>query len=223
MGETIELKASDGFELSAYKAAPQGTPRGGLVVIQEIFGVNNHMRGVADGFAKDGYLCIVPAMFDRAQRGVQLGYSEKDIAAGRDIRGKIADDMALKDMAAARDALKGAGKIGIVGYCWGGYLAWIAATRLDGFAGAIYFYGGGIGNVAGEKPRCPVSMHFGDKDHAIPLSDAEKVRAQKYPNLDIHIYPAGHGFNCDERGSYDAASAKTARERSLAFLRKYIG
>jgi carboxymethylenebutenolidase len=223
MGETIKLKAADGFELSAYKAAPQGKPRGGLVVIQEIFGVNNHMRGVADGYARDGYLCIVPALFDRVRRGVELGYQEKDIAAGRELRGKITDAMAEKDMAAARDALAGAGKIGIVGYCWGGYLAWIAATRLGGLAGAIYYYGGGIGNVAEERPRCPVVMHFGEKDHAIPLSDAEKVRARNYPDLAIHIYPAGHGFNCDERGSHDAASAKTARERSLAFLRKHIG
>ncbi len=223
MGEMVKLKASDGFELGAYKAVPRGQPRGGLVVIQEIFGINNHIRGVADGYARDGYLCIAPALFDRAQRNVQLGYSEGDIAAGRDIRGKISNEMALMDIAAARDALKGAGKIGVIGYCWGGMLAWIAATRLDGLAASVSYYGGGIGGVATEKPKCPVSMHFGEKDHAIPLSDVDKVKAQKHLGVDIFLYSAGHGFNCDERGSYDAASAKQARERALAFLRKHLG
>ncbi len=223
MGEMIKLKASDGFELGAYTAAPQGKPRGGLVVIQEIFGVNRHIRGVADGYARDGYLAVAPAVFDRVTRGKELSYSEQDIAAGREIRGKISNEMALMDIAAARDALKGAGRIGVIGYCWGGFLAWIAATRLEGFAASVSYYGGGIGGATKEKPKVPVSMHFGDKDHAIPLADVDKLKAERHPGVEIFLYSAGHGFNCDERGSYDAASAKQARERAVAFLRKHIG
>jgi carboxymethylenebutenolidase len=223
MGEKITLTARDGHTLSAYKAVPDGNAKGGLVVIQEIFGVNNHMRRVADGFAHEGYLCIAPALFDRAQANVQLGYSEQDIAAGRDIRGKISNEMALMDIAAAREALADTGKVGVIGYCWGGFLAWISATRLDGFGASVSYYGGGIGGVAKERPRCPVSLHFGEKDHAIPLSEVETLKAQNHPNVEVFLYPAGHGFNCDERGSYDAASAQRARERAVTFLKKHIG
>jgi carboxymethylenebutenolidase len=142
---------------------------------------------------------------------------------GRTIRGKIADSDALKDIAAARDAVKAAGKVGIVGYCWGGLIAWLAATRLDGFSAAIAYYGGGIGNVAQETPRCPVMMHFGEKDTAIPLTDVDKIRAVQKDRVEIHLYPAGHGFNCDHRGSFHAPSAQLARERSIAFLRRHLG
>ena len=223
MGKTITLTAADGHELTAYRADPQGRPRGGLVVVQEIFGVNDHIRKVADDFAAEGYAVIAPAMFDRVQRGVELGYKEADIAEGRAIRGKIADSDALKDIAAAHDAVKATGKVGIVGYCWGGFIAWLAATRLDGFSAAIAYYGGGIGNVAQETPRCPVMMHFGEKDTAIPLADVDKIRAAQKDRVEIHLYPAGHGFNCDQRGSFDAPSAQLARERSLAFLRRHVG
>ena len=222
MGETIRLRAADGFELSAYRAAPSGTPRGGLVVIQEIFGVNGHIRRVADSYAADGYLAIAPALFDRIEPGIEIGYGPADIERGRELKGRSQTDAALRDIAAARDAVAAAGKVGVVGYCWGGYLAWLSATRLDGFAAAVSYYGGGIGSVAGETPRCPVLLHFGEKDHAIPLSEVEAVR-KAHPELDIHVYPAGHGFNCDERGSYDAESARIARERSLAFLRQHLG
>ena len=222
MGETIRLRAADGFELSAYRAAPSGTPRGGLVVIQEIFGVNGHIRRVADGYAADGYLAIAPALFDRIEPGIEIGYGPPDIERGRELKGRSQTEAALRDIAAARDAVAAAGKVGVVGYCWGGYLAWLSATRLDGFAAAVSYYGGGIGSVAGETPRCPVLLHFGEKDHAIPLSEVETVR-KAHPELDIHVYPAGHGFNCDERGSYDAESARIARERSLAFFRQHLG
>jgi carboxymethylenebutenolidase len=221
MGETIRLRASDGFELSAYRAAPSGTPRGGLVVIQEIFGVNGHIRRVADGYAADGFVAIAPALFDRIEPGLELGYGQDDIERGRGLKARAPTDAALRDISAARDAAA-AGKVGVVGYCWGGYLSWLSATRLDGFAAAVSYYGGGIGSVAEEMPRCPVLLHFGEKDHAIPLSEVETVR-KAHPDLEIHVYPAGHGFNCDERGSYDADSARLARERSLAFLRRHIG
>jgi carboxymethylenebutenolidase len=177
MGETVRLKASDGFELSAYVAKPARAPKGGLVVVQEIFGVNGHIKRVADGFAADGFLAIAPELFERIHPGIVLGYTENDIKVGIEMKGKSPTEKALADIAAARDFLKGAGKVGVIGYCWGGFLAWVSATRLSGFDAAVSYYGGGIGSVAEERPKCPVLMHFGEKDHAIPLSDVEKVRA----------------------------------------------
>ena len=224
MGKTVTLTASDGKKISAYRAEPSGKPRGGIVVIQEIFGVNDHIRKVADGYAAEGYAAIAPALFDRLKPGFEVGYTDADIAVGREMKGKADTDAALRDIAAARDAIKGAGKLGVVGYCWGGFLAWVAATRLDGFAASSSYYGGGIGTVAEEKPRCPVIMHFGDKDHAIPLTEVDKVRAaQKGRPVEIHIYGAGHGFNCDQRGSFHGDSAKVARDRTLAFFKKHVG
>src|SRR5262245_48287377 len=217
MGEMIRLTAADGFTLSAYKATPAGKPKGALVVIQEIFGVNRHMRGVADGYARDGYLAIVPALFDRIRPGIELGYAEADIAEGRQLKAGSPTDLALMDISAGRDAAASAGKVGVVGYCWGGCLTYVTATRLSGFSAAVGYYGGGIGGVANEKPRCPTQMHFGDQDHAIPLSEVEQLRAAQ-PGVEVHVYHAGHGFNCDERGSYDADSAKVARERAVAFF-----
>lgn len=223
MGKILTLTASDGHKFSAYRADPAGKPRGGIVVIQEIFGVNDHIRRVTDGFAADGYLAIAPALFDRIKPNFEVGYSENDIKVGREMKAKSDAEAALRDIAAARDAIKSVGRLGVVGYCWGGYLAWLAATRLDGFSAAASYYGGGIGSVANETPKCPVIMHFGEKDSAIPLTEVDKVReAQKGRNVEIHLYPAGHGFNCDQRGSYDADSARTARERTLAFFRQYI-
>lgn len=222
MGETIILRAADGFGTTAYVAKPTGKPKGALVVIQEIFGVNHHMRGVADGYARDGYVAIVPALFDRIRPGIELGYAEGDIANGIGLKGASPTDAALLDIAAARDHVQGAGKVGVVGYCWGGFLAWVAATRLKGFAASVSYYGGGIGGVAAEKPNCPVQFHFGDKDHAIPLTEVEKVRAAGHKTVEIHVYPAGHGFNCDERGSYDAGSARIARGRALAYFEQHV-
>jgi carboxymethylenebutenolidase len=224
LGQTVTLTASDGHKFSAYRAEPKGKPRGGIVVIQEIFGVNDHIRKVTDGYAADGYLAIAPALFDRIKPNFEVGYTDADIAVGRDMKGKADTDAALRDIAAARDAIKGAGKLGVVGYCWGGFLAWVAATRLDGFAASSSYYGGGIGTVAEEKPRCPVIMHFGEKDHAIPLAEVDKVRtAQKGSPVEIHIYPAGHGFNCDQRGSFHGDSATLARTRTLEFFKKHVG
>jgi len=222
MGTTIELTASDGHRLAAYRADPAGKPRGGLVVIQEIFGVNSHIRSVADGYAADGYLAIAPALFDRAERGFEVGYSPPEIERGRAVRAKVSLDDALKDVAAAITAAAPAGKVGIVGYCWGGTVVWAAATRLDGLAASSPHYGGGIAEIATERPRCPVMFHFGETDQQIPMTDVEKIRTAQ-PGQTVHVYPAGHGFNCDQRGSYHAPSAKLARERTLAFLRQHIG
>lgn len=223
MGETIKLKAADGFALSAYVARPAGAPKGGLVVVQEVFGVNGHIRRVADGFAADGYLAVAPALFDRIRPDLTLGYSQEEIQEGIALKGQSSTEAALADIAAARDFAAAAGKVGAIGYCWGGFLAWVSATRLPGFAAAVSYYGGGIGAVAEERPRCPVLMHFGKKDHAIPLADVEKLRAAHRDGVEIHLYPAGHGFNCDERASYDADSAWLARERTTAFLAAHLG
>jgi carboxymethylenebutenolidase len=222
VGEIIRLRASDGFELSAYVAHPTGTPKGGLVVIQEIFGVNGHIRRVADGYAADGYLAIAPALFDRIEPGIEIGYTPPDVERGRDLKGRSSTENALKDIEAARQQVAKAGKVGVVGYCWGGFLAWVSATRLTGISAAVSYYGGGIGSVAEENPRCPVLMHFAEKDHAIPLTDVDKVRAAHASGVEIHVYPSGHGFNCDERGSYDPESARIARERSVRFLGEHL-
>ena len=222
MGKNIELTASDGHKLSAYRADPAGRPRGGIVVIQEIFGVNSHIRSVADGFAADGYLAIAPAMFDRAQRNFEVGYSPDDVAKGRDTRAKVTNDMALKDAEAAIKAAAAAGKVGIVGYCWGGTIAWLAAGKLGGLVCSVPYYGGGILADQDIGPKVPLMGHFGDKDAHIPVDGVKKLAA-KYPQHQIFIYAADHGFNCDQRGSYNAPAAKQARERTLGFLRKHVG
>ena len=222
MGTSIELKAADGVTISAYRADPAGRPRGGLVVAQEIFGINSHIRNVCDGFAADGYLAIAPALFDRYQRGFDVSYKPEDIAKGRELKMKAQIDAALKDVTAARDAVKAAGKVGVVGYCWGGYVAWMAAARLDGFACAIPYYGGGMLEAGGERPRCPVIAHFGERDSGIPV-DGVRNFAAAHPEVEVHIYAADHGFNCDQRGSYEPASAKLARSRTIAFLQRHVG
>jgi len=211
------LQAADGHRLAAYRATPAGKPRGALVVVQEIFGVNSHIRAVADGYAADGWLAVAPAMFDRVERGIELGYTPADIERGRELKGGCSNDHALLDIAAAVDSVRSAGKVAVIGYCWGGTLAWLAACRQPGLSAAVSYYGGGVGELVDLTPRCPVLAHFGERDASIPLSVPEALRTA-HPEVEIHIYPAGHGFNCDQRGSFDAASAKLARERSLAFL-----
>ncbi len=221
MGKTIELKAADGFALAAYKAEPTGKPKGGLVVVQEIFGVNHHMRDVADRFAALGYTAITPALFDRAERGIDIGYDEAAMKQGVALRASIKLEDTLLDIAAAIAALKGSGKIAVVGYCWGGSLAFLSATRLSGIASAVGYYGGMIAAHANEKPKVPVMLHFGEKDHGIPMSDVAKVKAAR-PEVNIYTYPAGHGFSCDERASFDEASHALALERTLAFFRETL-
>ena len=222
MGKMIELTAGDGHKLSAYRSEPKGKPRGGLIVVQEIFGVNSHIRSIADGYAADGYLAIAPAFFDRAQRGVDLGYSQADIEVGRTYIPKMNWDNAIKDAAAGRDEVKSAGKVGIVGYCWGGFVAWMASAKVTGLVAAAPYYGGGILDNADIQPKVPVMGHFGDKDQHIPVEGVKKL-AEKHPQQQIFIYAADHGFNCDHRGSYNAPAAKQARERTLAFFRKHVG
>ena len=221
MGEAITLTAEDGFVLDAYRAEPPGQVRGGLVVIQEIFGVNGHIRGVADAFAADGYAVIAPALFDRAEKGVELGYAAADMDAGREIRARVGWDGPVRDIAAALAALGDAGKVGVLGYCWGGSLAWLTATRLNP-ACAICYYGGQIAENRAEQPNAPALMHFGETDASIPLGDVEAIRAA-HPAIPIHVYPAGHGFNCEQRADYHRDSAALARTRTLEFLAQHVG
>lgn len=222
MGQNIQLTAEDGFVLDAYLAEPQGKPKGALVVIQEIFGVNNHMRGVTDEFARHGYLAICPALFDRARKKVELGYTEQDIEAGRALRADVGWDKPIKDLRAALKHVKSAGQAGTVGYCWGGSVTWLTASRLEGISAAVCYYGGQIAAFKDETPRVPVMFHFGERDKGIPMTDVEAVRAA-HPNQILHVYPAGHGFNCEERGDYDPASKKLALDRTLAFFAKHVG
>jgi carboxymethylenebutenolidase len=222
MGRRIELTAADGFQLSAYRADPAERPRGALVVAQEIFGVNSHIRDVCDGYAADGYVAIAPALFDRYERNFDIGYTPADVARGRELKALAKADAALLDVDAARAAVAGAGKVGIVGYCWGGYLAWIAAARLAGLACAVPYYGGGMTDAIALQPKCAVMSHFGERDTMIPAAGVTALAAA-HPSAQVFLYPADHGFNCDQRGAYDAAAASLARERTLAFLRRHIG
>jgi carboxymethylenebutenolidase len=227
MGQFIDLRSADGFTFPAYVAAPSGKPKGGVVVLQEIFGVNSHIRSVADGYASEGYLAVAPATFHRVKTGVELGYGQEDIQTGAALKQAVESLPApgvLPDIQAAIDHAAQAGKVGIVGYCWGGLLTWRAACLLNGLAAAAPYYGGGMTSPAesARQPKCPVMVHFGDQDHIIPMDTVEAFKA-KHPEVTVHVYHANHGFNCDQRGSYDAASAKLARERTLAFFAQHVG
>jgi carboxymethylenebutenolidase len=223
MGETIKLKASDGHELDAYLALPDGPPIAGLVVVQEAFGVNAHIRSVADGYARDGFLAVAPAMFDRIERGIELGYTGDDLQRGISLARQVNYDDAAKDLAAALQYLReqGVARSGVIGYCFGGTMAWLAATRLDP-AAAVGYYGGNITRYSQENPRCPVMLHFGALDKHIPKEGIDQLQAA-HPEVRIFWYAgADHGFNCDARAAYNPAAANLARERSLEFLKKNI-
>jgi carboxymethylenebutenolidase len=222
MSEYVTLHAADGHEFSAYIARPDGEPAAGLVVVQEVFGVNPHIRSVADGYARDGFLAVAPALFDRIQPGVELGYDGADLQTAMSLIPKLDPEKALADVAAAIEFARSATgkKVGVIGYCFGGTLAWMAACRLHP-AAAVGYYGGRIGNYAGETPSAPVMLHFGKQDTHIPAEEVEKVHAA-HPKVEIYWYDAGHGFNCDARASYNASAAHEARERSLHFLKKHL-
>ncbi len=223
MGTSITLTAGDGHGLGAYRAEPAATPRGGVVIVQEIFGVNAHIRSVADAFAEAGYLAVAPALFDRAAAGVELAYDGDGMRRGRALSSEIALDDVLKDVAAAAEVAAEGGKVGVVGYCWGGAIAWAAACRLDEVAAAVGYYGRLIYDLREERPGCPVMLHYGETDASIPLDQVEAVRAA-HPDVPLFIYPdAGHGFNCDVRASYNAEAAAEARASTMAFLAQHLG
>jgi carboxymethylenebutenolidase len=222
MGTPIKLKASDGHELSAYRADHDGKkPRGAVLVIQEIFGVNKHIRAVCDDYAKEGYTAIAPALFDRVERDVELGYDGNAMKKGVSIVTQLKPGDVLRDLQATVDELAKVGKVGVVGYCYGGTMTWAAACKLDRVAAASSYYGGQIARQVDGKPKCPVILHFGEQDRAIPMSDVEKMKAA-HPDVPVYIYPAGHGFNCNERESYHAESSKLARQRTLDFFAKHL-
>lgn len=229
MGSMIELKSADGTQVPAYEARPAGTPKGAVVVIQEIFGVNSHIRAVADGYAAEGYLAVAPAAFHRVKPGVELGYTEADMGEGfgyKTAAEALPAPGVMQDIQAAIDhaAQASGGKVGIVGYCWGGLLTWRAAALVKGLSAAAPYYGGGstTDEEIARHPHCPVLAHYAEQDHWISLDSVEKFK-HAHPEVEVHTYPADHGFNCDHRGAYQEASAKLALTRTLAFFAKHVG
>ena len=227
MGQNIELKSPDGQAIPAYVATPKGPAKGGIVVIQEIFGVNAHIRAVADGYAADGYLAIAPAIFHRVKPGVELGYTPDDMGAGMALKTAteaLPSPGVMQDIQAAIQYAAQAGRVGMVGYCYGGLLTWRSACELDGLSAAVAYYGGGTTtpDEIKRKPKCPVLAHYGERDKHISVESVEAFR-KAHPEVEVHLYPADHGFNCDHRGSWNAEAAKLARERSLAFFAKHLG
>jgi carboxymethylenebutenolidase len=218
----IELKPEGAGPIRAWRADPNGRPRGGVVVVQEIFGVNSHIRAVADKFAGEGYLAVAPAIFEHVEKGFEVGYDAQSRERGVAIMGKVDREQIPRDVAAAIEVAKQGGKVAVVGFCLGGTVAWAAAGQLSGLSAAVGYYGGGIIGQKDLKPRVPTLLHFGDKDQHIPIPGVKEVAAA-HPEVEVHIYPADHGFNCDQRGSYDKPSAELAWTRTLAFLRKHLG
>jgi carboxymethylenebutenolidase len=229
MGSMIELKSADGTQVPAYEARPAGTPKGAVVVVQEIFGVNSHICAVADGYAAEGYLAVAPAAFHRVKPGVELGYTDADMGEGFGYKTAVEalpEPGVMLDIQAAIDhAAQASGrKVGIVGYCWGGLLTWRAACTLSGLSAAVPYYGGGVTTEAetARQPGVPVMAHFAQEDHWIPMDTVETFK-NAHASVQVFTYAAHHGFNCDQRGSWHAPSAQLARERTLAFFKQHLG
>jgi len=223
MGRKLKLTCKDGQTIGAYVAQPAGTPRGGVVVLPEIFGANEHIRHVADQYAEYGYLSIAPALYDRVEPDVELGYTGDEPKRGLELRGRTELPKTLLDIEASIDHVKSAGKVGLVGYCWGGTLTFAAACHLPGVAAGSAYYGGGIAKMLDKQPQAPLIMHFGENDHGIPPADVEKIK-NAFPDLPVYVYPgAGHGFNCDVRASYQKEAACLALSRTLGFFAKNVG
>jgi carboxymethylenebutenolidase len=218
----IELKPEGAGPIRAWRADPNGRPRGGVVVVQEIFGVNSHIRNVADKFAAEGYLAVAPAIFEHVEKDFEVGYDPESRARGMAIMGKVDREQMLRDVAAAVEVAKEGGKVAVVGFCLGGTVAWGAAAQLSSLSAAVGYYGGGIIGLKDLKPKVPTLLHFGEKDQHIPIAGVREVAAA-HQEVEVHIYPADHGFNCDQRESYDAPSAALAWTRTLGFLRKHLG
>jgi carboxymethylenebutenolidase len=216
MGGLLTITANDGHTLQAYVAAPSGVPRAAIVVLQEIFGINAHMRAVTDGFADEGYLAVAPSVFDRVRPGISLEHTPAGIEAGIGYAMQLETPPLLADMGAAVERAAHVGPVGAVGYCFGGRLAYMAACHLP-LACCVSYYGGNIPQLLGDTPRCPVLYHFAERDKYIPLSDAEKIR-QAHPEGIFHLYAAEHGFSSEDRAEYDPACAALARRRTLDFL-----
>jgi carboxymethylenebutenolidase len=213
------MKMTDGAEIGVYHVEPKGKRRGGLVLIQEIFGVTEHIKELCDGYAADGYEVLGPALYDREAPGFEASYSPEDIQKAIKIaRADHPFDLSIKDTQVCIDALKSKGPVFITGYCYGGSVTWAAACRLNGLAAASGYYGGNIPQMANENPKCPTILHFGRQDHGIPMEAVEKIKSL-HPDVPVYIYDAGHGFNSDRRTDYNEACAKLARERTLELFR----
>ena len=222
MGQDIKLTASDGFEFGGYRAEPTGSAKGAIVVIQEIFGVNHHIRSVCDRLADAGYAAIAPSIFDRIEPNFTSGHSPDEIANARKFVANPDWAAMLLDTQAAIDAVKAVGPVGIIGFCLGGSIAYVAATKLSGLSAAVGYYGGAVVRFADDKPDVPTQLHFGEKDAGIPLTDVEAIKSKR-PDVEIYVYPgAQHGFHCDERASYDKVSSDIAWPRSLEFFAKHL-
>ena len=222
MGKQFNLTASDAHSLGAYRADPAGKPKGGMIVVQEIFGVNHHIRALCDRLAAEGYVAVAPAVFDRFVRNFESGYTPDEIAHARSYLGNLNWDNMMKDLDAALGDIRSAGPCGVIGFCMGGTAAFLAACRLNGLKAAVAYYCGQIAKFADEKPKCPVQMHFGEKDAGIPLSDVEIIK-QKQPQAEVYVYPeAQHGFHCDERASFQQEASTQAWQRTLEFLAKHM-
>ena len=222
MGDTVSLTTADGHTLDAYKAEPSGASKGGLVVIQEIFGINSQIRSTVDYFASQGYTAIAPALFDRVGKGIELGYNEDDFATGRETRGKITDDWITADVGAAVQEVFSTGKVSVIGFCFGGYATYVAACTVDGVSAAMPFYGGGIAAKVGDmQPNCPTQFHFGDKDAAIPLDDLQKIK-DALQDSPLYVYDdSGHGFTCNARDSFNEGATERAYARALDWMSQH--
>jgi carboxymethylenebutenolidase len=220
MGEFTTIMARDGHEFQAYLAAPTSKPRGAVLVLQEIFGVNSHIRSVTDAFAAEGYTAIAPSLFDRIRRGIQLGYGPEDRQLAIGYMQQLKADDTLKDVGAAIAVVKNSGRVGVVGYCWGGRLAYLAACELPVACAVVYY--GKVVDLLDKKPKRPVMYHFGTADKSIPVSDTDKIKAA-HPEATLYLYEgAEHGFNCEQRPSYNPEAAALARQRTLGFLSRYV-
>jgi carboxymethylenebutenolidase len=216
------LMARDGHTFSTYIAKPPGKARGGVVIVQEIFGLAPHICRTTDGYAQQGYLAVAPALFDRVARGLVLGYSAAEVQQGLGYRQQIPTEKAVMDIAAAAAICRHVGRVAVIGFCWGGRLAWAAACELP-LAAAVCYYGGGIVQELPRTPQCPTQLHFGAQDRSIPLSDVERIRAA-YPQGEFHTYAAGHAFSNDDRPqNYDEPASTLAHQRTLAFLTQHVG
>ena len=223
MGQMITMRMADGFGLGAYTSSPTvGASKGVVVVIQEIFGVNAHIREVADGYAAKGYTAVAPALFDRIDSDIQLGYTEADMGTGIDLAfQKLQMPQTLADLQSVVDYAGEKGSVGVVGYCFGGLLTYLSACNIKGVTAASSYYGGGIAGMLDQNPRCPLIMHFGELDAHIPMSDVEKIRAA-HPDVPVNVYAADHGFNCDHRASFDEAASTLALSRTLAHFEAHL-
>ena len=222
MGDQINIKMQDGFELSAYRSVPSAASKGVVVVIQEIFGVNAHIREVADGYAAQGYSAIAPALFDRIERDIELGYAEADMGKGIELAFQgLEMAQTMQDLQSVVDYGAAQGAVGVVGFCFGGLLTYLSACQLKGVVAASSYYGGGIAGVLDHQPKCPLIMHFGELDAHIPMTDVDRIK-EAYPLIPVHVYDADHGFNCDHRVSYSEQAAELALQRTLAHFDQHL-